>query len=47
MTATFLSHAQARPSLHFATTLLAISLFVQGPMRVPFLRCRSRGGRIL
>jgi hypothetical protein len=34
-------------SLHFATTWLAIYLFVQGPMRVPFLRWRFRGGRIL
>ena len=33
--------------LHFATTWLAIFLFVQGPMRVPFLRWRFRGGRIL
>ena len=34
-------------ALHFATTWLAIFLFVQGPMRVPFLRWRFRGGRIL
>ncbi len=33
--------------LHFATTWLAIFLFLQGPMRVPFLRWRFRGGRIL
>ena len=33
--------------LHFATTWLAIYLFLQGPMRVPFLRWRFRGGRIL
>lgn len=34
-------------AIHFATTWLAIYLFVQGPMRVPFLRWRFRGGRIL
>ena len=34
-------------ALHFATTWVAIFLFVQGPMRVPFLRWRFRGGRIL
>jgi hypothetical protein len=34
-------------SVHFATTWLAIFLFLQGPMRVPFLRWRFRGGRIL
>jgi len=34
-------------ALHFATTWMAIFLFVQGPMRVPFLRWRFRGGRIL
>jgi hypothetical protein len=34
-------------ALHFASTWLAIFLFVQGPMRVPFLRWRFRGGRIL
>ena len=34
-------------ALHFATTWLAIFLFLQGPMRVPFLRWRFRGGRIL
>ncbi len=34
-------------ALHFATTWLAIYFFVQGPMRVPFLRWRFRGGRIL
>ena len=33
--------------IHFATTWLAIFLFLQGPMRVPFLRWRFRGGRIL
>jgi hypothetical protein len=33
--------------LHFATTWLFIYLFLQGPMRVPFLRWRFRGGRIL
>jgi len=33
--------------IHFATTWLAIYLFVQGPMRVTFLRRRFRGGRIL
>jgi hypothetical protein len=34
-------------ALHFGTTWLAIFLFLQGPMRVPFLRWRFRGGRIL
>jgi hypothetical protein len=34
-------------ALHFGTTWLAIFLFAQGPMRVPFLRWRFRGGRIL
>ena len=34
-------------ALHFATTWLAIFFFAQGPMRVPFLRWRFRGGRIL
>ena len=34
-------------AVHFATTWLAIFLFLQGPMRVPFLRWRFRGGRIL
>ena len=33
--------------LHFTTTWLAIYLFLQGPMRVPLLRWRFRGGRIL
>ena len=33
--------------LHWATTWLVIFLFLQGPMRVPFLRWRFRGGRIL
>ena len=33
--------------LHFATTWLLIFLFLQGPMRVPFLRWRFRGGRIV
>jgi len=33
--------------LHFATTWLLIFLFLQGPMRVPFLRWRFRGGPIL
>jgi hypothetical protein len=33
--------------LHFATTWLVTFLFVNGPMRVPFLRWRFRGGRLL
>lgn len=34
-------------TVHFATTWLAIFLFVSGPMRVPFMRWRFRGGRIV
>lgn len=33
--------------IHFATTWLVTFLFVIGPMRVPFLRWRFRGGRIV
>lgn len=33
--------------VHFTTTWLAVFLFVNGPMRVPFLRWRFRGGRIV
>ena len=33
--------------IHFATTWLVTYLFVLGPMRVPFLRWRFRGGRIV
>lgn len=32
---------------HFATTWLVIFLYVNGPMRVPFLRWRFRGGRLI
>lgn len=33
--------------LHFLTTWLVIFLFVNGPMRVPFVRWRFRGGRLI
>lgn len=33
--------------LYFVTTWLVVFLTVHGPMRVPFLRWRFRGGRIL
>ncbi|MGH9069776.1 MAG: hypothetical protein ACRDX8_01090 [Acidimicrobiales bacterium] len=33
--------------LDFGTTWLAIFVFVHGPIRVPFLRWRFRGGRII
>lgn len=33
--------------VHFATTWIALWLFVNGPMRVIFIRWRYRGGRIL
>lgn len=33
--------------VHFATTWLVIFLLVNGPMRVPFIRWRFRGGRLL
>jgi hypothetical protein len=32
---------------HFTTTWLVIFLYVNGPMRVPFVRWRFRGGRLL
>ncbi|CAN5721811.1 hypothetical protein BH24ACT3_BH24ACT3_09200 [soil metagenome] len=32
---------------HFATTWLVAFLFLNGPMRVPFIRWRFRGGRII
>ncbi|MBI2168036.1 MAG: hypothetical protein HYU28_00835 [Actinobacteria bacterium] len=34
-------------AVHFPTTWIAVFLFVNGPMRVPFLRWRYRGGRIV
>jgi len=34
-------------TLHFATTWLVTFVFVNGPMRVPFLRWRFRGGRLI
>jgi hypothetical protein len=33
--------------IHFTTTWLVVFLFVNGPMRVPFLRWRFKGGRLL
>lgn len=33
--------------IHFTTTWLIAWLFVNGPMRVPFLRWRFRGGRLV
>ena len=33
--------------VHFATVWIVTWMFVNGPMRVPFLRWRFRGGRIL
>jgi hypothetical protein len=33
--------------VHFATTWLLLFVVVHGPLRVPFLRWRFRGGRIL
>jgi hypothetical protein len=32
---------------HFVTVWLAVWLFAQGPMRVPFIRWRFRGGRVV
>jgi hypothetical protein len=32
---------------HFATTWVVIFLYVNGPMRVPFIRWRFRGGRLI
>lgn len=32
---------------HFATTWLVVFLWLNGPMRVPFLRWRFRGGRLV
>ncbi len=32
---------------HFITTWLVTFLFVNGPMRVPFIRWRFRGGRLI
>ena len=34
-------------SWHFITTWLVMFLFVNGPMRVPFIRWRFRGGRLI
>ncbi len=33
--------------VHFITTWLVIFLYANGPMRVPFLRWRYRGGRLV
>lgn len=33
--------------VHFVTTWLVVFVFVNGPMRVPFLRWRFRGGRLI
>lgn len=33
--------------IHFSTTWILLFLFVHGPIRVPFLRWRFRGGRII
>ena len=33
--------------IHFTTTWLVLFVAVHGPMRVPFLRWRFRGGRII
>lgn len=33
--------------VHFTTTWLVVFLFVNGPLRVPFVRWRFRGGRII
>lgn len=33
--------------IHFTTTWLVVFVFVHGPMRVPFIRWRFRGGRLL
>ena len=33
--------------IHFATTWVLVWLFVNGPMRVPFIRWRFRGGRLV
>jgi hypothetical protein len=33
--------------IHFSTTWLVAWLFVNGPIRVPFLRWRFRGGRLV
>jgi hypothetical protein len=42
-----LSGAAAAPFLvHFVTTWLGAFLFVNGPMRVPFIRWRFAGGRL-
>jgi hypothetical protein len=32
---------------HFATTWIVLWLWVNGPMRVPFIRWRYRGGRLI
>ena len=33
--------------VHFATTWLVVWLFLSGPVRVPFVRWRFRGGRFV
>jgi len=34
-------------AIHFVTVWLCVWLFANGPMRVPFLRWRFRGGRLV
>lgn len=33
--------------IHFVTTWLVVNLFLNGPMRVPFIRWRFKGGRLI
>lgn len=33
--------------IHFLTTWLVVQLFLNGPMRVPFVRWRFKGGRLI
>lgn len=33
--------------IHFVTTWLVVNLFLTGPMRVPFIRWRFKGGRLI
>lgn len=34
-------------AIHFVTTWLVVNLFLNGPMRVPFIRWRFKGGRLI
>ncbi|MFE3459306.1 hypothetical protein ACFXKD_17325 [Nocardiopsis aegyptia] len=34
-------------AVHFSTTWLLVFVFLHGPLRVPFLRWRFRGGRLI